>query len=101
MYVVCVTAWIKEGFEEDFVAATLENAKQTRQEAGNARFDFSQCIDPPSQFFLYEVYHSAEDFKQHQQTPHYLKWRETVADWMAQKRQGVKHNSIFPDNAEW
>jgi autoinducer 2-degrading protein len=44
---------------------------------------------------LYEAYQSKAAFTAHQQTPHYLKWKVTVADWMAQPRQGVKHNAIF------
>ena len=101
MYVVCVTVWVQPGREEDFVSATLENARNTRQEPANRRFDVLRCVEPANQFFLYEVYESADAFKAHQQTPHYLKWRDAVADWMAQKRQGVKHLSLYPDDTEW
>ncbi|MGQ9525142.1 MAG: putative quinol monooxygenase [Armatimonadota bacterium] len=97
MYVVCVTVYVKPENVKDFIEATLENARNTRQEPGNVRFDVLQAVEPETQFFLYEVYRSPEDFAAHQQTPHYLKWKETVAPWMAQPRQGVKHNSIFPD----
>jgi len=50
---------------------------------------------------LYEVYRTKEDFTRHQQTAHYLRWRETVADWMAQPRQGVRHHNIFPKDEDW
>jgi len=40
-------------------------------------------------------------FQSHQKTEHYLKWKETVADWMAQPRQGVKHYSLFPADSDW
>ncbi len=46
---------------------------------------------------LYEVYKSKDDFVKHQQTEHYARWKQAVADWMAQPRQGVKHNSVFFD----
>jgi len=101
MFVVCVTAHVKPGNEQDFIEATLENARNTRREPGNVRFDVLRAVDPPTQFFLYEVYRSPEDFAAHQQTDHYLRWKATVADWMAQPRQGVKHNSIFPADADW
>ena len=39
-------------------------------------------------------------FKAHQQTPHYLRWKDTVTDAMSQPRQGVKHHSLFFDNGE-
>jgi len=101
MFVVCVTAHVKPGNEQAFIEATLENARNTRCEPGNVRFDVLRALDPPTQFFLYEVYHSPEDFAAHQQTQHYLRWKATVADWMAQPRQGVKHHSIFPIDADW
>ena len=99
MYVVCVTVWVKPGHEQDFVAATRENHHATRREPGNVRFDVLGKEDDPSQFFLYEVYRSRDDFAAHQKTPHYLTWKETVAPLMAQPRQGVKHLSLLPDDA--
>lgn len=99
MYVVCVTVWVKEGFAEPFVEATLENHRGTRQEPGNVRFDLLRCIDDPNRFMIYEVYKDEAGFKAHQQTPHYFAWRERVADWMAQPRQGIKHQSIAPEDA--
>ena len=101
MFVVSVTVHVKSGREQDFIDATLENGRNTRREPGNVRFDILRCVDPPTQFLLYEVYRTPDDFKIHQQTDHYLTWRETVADWMAQPRQGVKHNSLFPPDEAW
>ncbi|MBI1390515.1 MAG: antibiotic biosynthesis monooxygenase [bacterium] len=96
MYVVCVTVYVTPGKAEDFIEATIKNAMGARKEPGNVCFDVSQAVDDANRFFLYEVYHSEEDFKAHQQTPHYLEWRDAVQDWMAQKRQGVKHIRVFP-----
>jgi autoinducer 2-degrading protein len=101
MYVVCVTVFVKPGKENDFVEATLSNARNTRQEPGNCRFDVLQSEADPSRFFLYEVYKNPEAFTSHQQTEHYLHWRETVAEWMAQPRQGLRHLSLFPADSEW
>ncbi len=101
MYVVCVTVFVKPEKVKEFIEATLENATKTRQEPNNVRFDVLQAEEDPNRFFLYEVYKNPEGFKIHQQTKHYLKWRETIADWMAQPRQGVRHNSIFPEDSDW
>jgi len=95
MYVVCVAVQVKPGFSDPFIEATLDNARHTRREAGNARFDILQAVDDLNRFTLYEAYRSPEDFTAHQKTEHYLRWREAVADWMAQPRQGVKHESLF------
>lgn len=101
MYVVCVTVWVKPGHEQDFFEATRANHLGTRQELGNVRFDVLRKQDDPTQFFLYEVYRSPEDFAAHQKTAHYLQWKEKVAPWMAQNRQGVKHQSLLPDESGW
>jgi autoinducer 2-degrading protein len=95
MYVVCVTVMVKQGHEQDFIAATEKNHLGSVAEPGCVRFDVLQAEDNPSRFFLYEVYRSKDDFKAHQQTEHYLGWKQTVADWMAEPRQGVKHVSLF------
>ena len=100
MYVVAVTIFVKPENVQAFIDATLENARNTRKEPGNLRFDVLQTEDDPNRFLLYEAYRVKDDFAKHQQTDHYLKWKAAVADWMAQPRQGVKHNSIFFGESE-
>ena len=95
MYVVSVTVVVKTEMTKSFIQATLDNARNTRQEPGNVRFDVLQAESAPNEFLLYEAYHTADDFVAHQQTEHYLKWREAVADMMAQPRRGVRHHSLF------
>jgi autoinducer 2-degrading protein len=97
MYVVAVTVWVKAEFVERFKEAILDNARNTRKEPGNARFDVLEHEEEAGRFLLYEAYRSKEDFAKHQQTEHYLRWKSAVADWMAQPRQGVRHRSIFFD----
>jgi (4S)-4-hydroxy-5-phosphonooxypentane-2,3-dione isomerase len=102
MYVVCVTVSVVPAQVQAFIEATLENARQTRQsEPGNLRFDVLEAEADPTQFFLYEAYRGKDDFARHQQTAHYLKWKETVSPWMAKPRQGVRHLSLFPADADW
>jgi autoinducer 2-degrading protein len=95
MYVVAVTVWVKPGFEDRFIEAVLDNARHTRQEPGNVRFDVLRAADDPGRFLLYECYRTPDDFARHQQTGHYLRWKQAVADGMAQPRQGVKHHAVF------
>jgi (4S)-4-hydroxy-5-phosphonooxypentane-2,3-dione isomerase len=95
MYVVSVTIYVKPESFGPFIEATLENARNTRLEPGNVRFDVLQAEQPTTRFMLYEAYRSADDFANHQKTEHYLRWREAVADMMAQPREGVRHTSLF------
>src|SRR5271154_35912 len=75
MYVVCVTAQIKPDKVNEFRTAILDKAANTRKDPGNIRFDVLQGEDDPTRFTLYEVYKTKDDFAKHQQTPHYLKWK--------------------------
>jgi autoinducer 2-degrading protein len=102
MYVVSVTVWVKPEYIDAFVEAILDNARNTRREPGNLRFDVNQSLEDPGRFMLYEVYGSEEDLAAHQRTEHYLRWRDAVKDWMAQPRQGARHRSLFPEgDAAW
>ena len=100
MYIVSVTVHVKPEHADAFVGAVLDNARHTRREPGNLRFDVSRAEDDPNRFLLYEVYYTKEDFAAHQKTAHYLRWKDAVAEWMAQPRQGVRHRAIFYGDAE-
>ena len=99
MIVYCVEVSVTKGNEKEFLAATEENHRNTRKEPGNIRFDVLQSPDDSSRFFLYEVYTSDDAVTSHKETPHYLKWRETVAPWMAEPRKGTKYNPRFPEES--
>lgn len=74
---------------EDFRAITIYNHDNTRKEAGNIRFDVLQDNNDPTKFMLYEVFESEEAASFHKTTEHYLKWRETVAPYMASPRKAI------------
>jgi len=66
------------------------------KEDGVAHFDVIQLADDPTRFVLVEIYKTAEASAAHKETAHYLKWRDTVAEMMAEPRQGIKYTNIFP-----
>lgn len=92
----CVKVLVKSEFIDSFIQATLANHRESIKEPGNLRFDVLQSKDNPEEFMLYEVYASDEAAAAHKNTPHYLKWRETVANWMAAPRQGNRFNVLAP-----
>ena len=96
MEVTIVQVKVKPENISDFIEATRLNHEASIQEPGNLRFDVLQLKDDPSQFVLYESYQSAADAKAHKETRHYLRWCNTVADWMAQPREGVPYDGLFP-----
>ncbi|MBN1597557.1 MAG: antibiotic biosynthesis monooxygenase [Bacteroidales bacterium] len=102
MIVTFVHVWVKPEHIDAFVKACEENHRNSVLEPGNLRFDILQDAGDPSKFTLYEAYESEDAAADHKKTDHYLKWRETVADWMLKPREGVKHNILFPaDKSKW
>jgi len=101
MLVVHVHVHVKGSALEAFKEATLENARHSVQEPGIARFDVIQERDDPCRFVLVEVYRDDEAPARHKETAHYLKWREAVAEMMAEPRRSVKYSNVFPGEAGW
>ena len=101
MFIVHVYVQVKPEFVEAFKEATLENGRNSVQEAGIARFDVIQQLDDPTRFVLVEVYRTPEDPARHKETAHYQTWRDTVAEMMAEQRSSVKYGNVFPDDGGW
>ena len=57
-----------------------------------------QSEEDPTRFVLYEAYESDEAAARHKETTHYLRWREQVAEWMAEPRQGVRYRGLMPES---
>ncbi len=101
MFIVHVFANVKSEQVEAFRAATLENARKSMQEPGIARFDVIQQQDDSTRFALVEVYRTSDDPARHKETAHYQKWRDTVADMMAEPRSSIKYTNVFPPEQGW
>ena len=101
MFIVHVFVHVKPQNIEDFKAASIKNARDSVKEPGVARFDVLQQKDEPTRFVLVEVYRTSDDPARHKKTAHYQKWRDTVADMMAESRNAIKYTNIFPDEQGW
>jgi quinol monooxygenase YgiN len=95
MFIVHVFVHVKDDQVEAFRSATVENASNSLKEPGVARFDVIQQMDDPTRFVLVEVYRTPDDPGRHKETAHYQKWRDTVADMMAEPRTSIKYNNVF------
>jgi autoinducer 2-degrading protein len=102
MLVTCVYVNVKPDVVDRFVSASLANHLESVKEPGNLRFDIIRQVDDPCRFMLYEAYENEDAAANHKTTPHYLKWRDTVKDYMAEPRLGVKYFIIEPtDKTKW
>jgi (4S)-4-hydroxy-5-phosphonooxypentane-2,3-dione isomerase len=84
-----------------FIEATIENAQNSIQEPGIARFDVVQQTDDPTRFVLVEVYRDEAAAEAHRETRHYAKWRDTVASLMSEPRTREKFSNLFPKDNGW
>lgn len=101
MLVVHVHVHVKPEHVEAFRQATLDNARHSVQEPGIARFDVVQQADDPTRFVLVEAYRSIDATVAHKATAHYARWRDAVAEMMAEPRTAVKYANIFPPDDGW
>lgn len=101
MLVVHVHVHVKAECVQDFLEATLDNARQSVEEPGIARFDVVQHTEDPARFVLIEVYRTPEAPARHKETAHYALWRDTVAEMMVEPRQSIKFRNCFPDDEGW
>lgn len=101
MFIVHVNVHVKPGLVEDFRRATIENARNSVNEPGVARFDVLQQQDDPARFVLVEVYRTPQDPARHKETEHYRTWRDTVEEMMAGPRVSIKYDNVFPEDPGW
>ncbi|SPE40971.1 Antibiotic biosynthesis monooxygenase [Candidatus Sulfopaludibacter sp. SbA3] len=101
MHILIVNCTVKQDYIDDFIAATMENASNSRKEPGVVRFDFVQQTDDPTKFGLIEVYRSAEGLAAHREAPHYKVWAEKAPDMLAEPRTRNFYRNIDPPDEEW
>lgn len=101
MLVVHVHVHVKAEYLNAFIQETIENAQNSIKEPGIARFDVVQQLDDPDRFVLVEVYRDEGAPAKHKETAHYARWRDAVADMMAEPRWSVKYSNLYPDESGW
>jgi len=101
MLVVHVHVHVKPERVESFRLATIGNASDSLREPGVARFDVVQQADDPTRFILAEVYRDEQAAVKHKESAHYARWRDTVAEMMAEPRTSVRFANVFPDDSDW
>ena len=100
MLVVQVHVRVWPGRVEEFLAATLTNARASLGEPGVLRFDVIQDEADPAHVVLVEVYRDDDGAAAHKLTPHYAAWRDAVAEMMAEPRASTRFSAVFPPDGE-
>jgi len=97
MFVTIVHIKVLPDYIDSFIQASTENHLESVKEPGNLRFDLLRSENNPARFVLYEAYENETTAAAHKKTAHYLKWRETVAPWMAVPREGIRYTGLQPE----
>src|SRR5437660_7394979 len=100
MLVVHVHARVRPDRIDDFLAATLVNARASLGEPGVLRFDVIQDQADPAHVVLVEVYRDVDASAAHKTTRHYATWRDGVVDMMAEPRSSTRFEVVFPAKDE-
>jgi autoinducer 2-degrading protein len=101
MFIVHVYVHVKPESVEAFRHASVENARNSVQEPGIARFDVLQNAADPTRFVLVEVYRRADARAAHRATAHYAAWRDAVENMMAEPRSPGEFHNVFPGDEGW
>lgn len=101
MHIVHVFITVVPESLEAFRLATIDNARNSSQEPGVARFDFLEDVEQPGRFTLVEVYRTAEDAACHKDTAHYKRWADAVAGMMAAPRTRTIYRNLYPADDGW
>ena len=98
MLIVHINVHVLPEHVEGFRAASIENARNSIQEPGIARFEVLHQPDDATRFVFVEVYRNSAAAAAHKETAHYAKWRDAVEPMMAEPRQRMTLSNVFPDD---
>jgi (4S)-4-hydroxy-5-phosphonooxypentane-2,3-dione isomerase len=96
MVALLVHIQVKPDCIEQFLAETIENARNSRKEPGIVRFDLIQEVEDPSRFVLFELYRDQPAAEAHRLTAHYAKWRDAVPSLLVTERTRKIYRPIEP-----
>ena len=101
MVILHVYIHVKPEHLDEFIAATLVNAENSRKEPGVARFDIIRQEDDPTRFVLCEVYRNTAAVDRHRETAHYNEWVGKAPAWMVEPRTRTRYVSVSPADQGW
>ncbi len=97
MHVTLVSVHVKPEHLDEYLDELRANHEASVREPGNLRFDVLRSPEDPTRFLLYEAYMDADSAAAHKETAHYLRFRDTVADWQVEPRTGVRWDGLYPE----
>ncbi|MEX2578701.1 MAG: putative quinol monooxygenase [Verrucomicrobiales bacterium] len=97
MLAVVVTIEAHPDRVEDLILALEKNAEHSRLEPDCLKWEWSQHVDDPALFAIYELYTDRDAFLEHKGSGHFAKWVEASSPCIASKVAG-QYDVKGPDN---
>jgi (4S)-4-hydroxy-5-phosphonooxypentane-2,3-dione isomerase len=86
MYIITVKFNVVETYLNEFLQAMRRQAEDSlRLEKNCHYFDVCQSTAEPTTIFLYEIYETEMDFKDHLVSQHFMHFSTEVAPWVKSK----------------
>ncbi len=103
MYILMVRLKVKEDRIDDFIAASIGDARgSVMNEPGCRRFDVIQAAADPTSFAFCEVYNDEDAFKAHTTYPHFKEWDAAAKDMFDGEVEVSFCKPVFPrGDANW
>ncbi|NOX99763.1 MAG: antibiotic biosynthesis monooxygenase [Verrucomicrobia bacterium] len=91
MVAIVVTLEAHPDKVDAMLEALADNAAGSNKEPGCQKWEYSQHIDDPKKFAIYEIYDDEEAIKAHKSSEHFLTWvkRNEEENLMASKQAGI------------
>jgi len=100
MIVRVIRVQVKAESVSSFESETTLNHEASLREPGILRFDVLRDGTHPGTYLLYEVYRNQGAVDAHKLTKHYERWKNTVAEFMAEPRESTAYEVVAPMNPE-
>ena len=103
MYILMVRLKVKEDRIDDFIAASIGDARgSVLNEPGCRRFDIVQAADDPTSFAFCEIYNDEDAFAAHTTYPHFKEWDAAVKGMFDGDPEVSFCKPVFPrGDANW
>ena len=101
MLVIHVDVRVRPDDVEAFLIETRRNASLSVAEPGVRRFDVLLDEGDTTHVVLSEAYQDQEAVDAHKRTEHYARWRDAVADLMAEPRTSARYVNVAPEDDGW
>lgn len=93
---------VKPEYREQFLEQMMADAHGSeKNEPGCLMFNVVRDSADPDVIHLFEVYLDDNAVEAHKVAPHFVKWKETTKDWLAEPLEVTRCTTVYPPAGAW